>query len=39
MYSQFKSCVRTSDGTSEYFRQENGVLQGKAYRQLYLLST
>ena len=27
MYSPFKSCVRTSDGTSEYFCQENGVLQ------------
>ena len=30
MYSQFKSCVKTSDGTSEYFCQENGVLQGES---------
>ena len=30
MYSQFKSCVRTSNGTSEYFCQENGVLQGES---------
>ena len=30
MYSQFKRCVRTSDGTSEYFSQENRVLQGKS---------
>ena len=30
MYSQFKSCVRTSDGTTEYFCQENGVLQGES---------
>ena len=30
MYRQFKSCVRTSDGTREYFCQENGVLQGES---------
>ena len=30
MYSQFKSCVRTSDETSEYFCQEIGVLQGES---------
>ena len=27
MYSQFKSCVRTSDGASQHLCQENGVLQ------------
>ena len=28
MYSQFKSCVSTSDRLSECFSKENGVLQG-----------